>query len=117
MALRHLRQFSGLVDLPPTEFDVDNTIKDTANNAGSLKVRYKKAPAEHSEGAAVMRRAPAPLPRGRINQFKDIKIYYSLQPSFYRQHPPPTPNNLREKAFKIKRKPGGGTPRWLPTSW
>lgn len=25
VALRHLRQFSGLVDLPPTEFDVDNT--------------------------------------------------------------------------------------------
>ena len=42
VALKRLRQYSGLVDLPPTEFDVDNTIKDTANNAGSLKVRYKK---------------------------------------------------------------------------
>ena len=26
VALRRLRQFSGLVDLPPTQFDVDNTI-------------------------------------------------------------------------------------------
>lgn len=42
VALRSLRQFSGLVDLPATEFDVDNTIKDTANNAGSLAIRYKK---------------------------------------------------------------------------
>lgn len=42
VALRHLRQFSGLVDLPPTEFDVDNTIKDTADNGGVLKVRYKR---------------------------------------------------------------------------
>ena len=42
VALRKLRQFSGLVDLPPTEFDVDNTIKDTADNGGLLKVRYKR---------------------------------------------------------------------------
>ena len=42
VALRHLRQFSGLVDLPPTEFDVDNTIKDTADSGGMLKVRYKR---------------------------------------------------------------------------
>ena len=42
VALRKLRQFSGLVDLPPTEFDVDNTIKDTADNGGVLKVRYKR---------------------------------------------------------------------------
>ena len=42
VALRKLRQFSGLVDLPPTEFDVDNTIQETAENAGNLKVRYKR---------------------------------------------------------------------------
>ena len=42
VALRKLRQFSGLVDLPPTEFDVDNTIQDTAENAGNLKIRYKR---------------------------------------------------------------------------
>ncbi len=34
VALRRLRQYSGLVDLPATEFDVDNTIQDTAENAG-----------------------------------------------------------------------------------
>ena len=42
VALRKLRQFSGLVDLPPTQFDVDNTIQDTAENGGLLKVRYKR---------------------------------------------------------------------------
>ena len=42
VALRHLRQYSGLVDLPPTEFDVDGTIRDTADSGGMLKVRYKR---------------------------------------------------------------------------
>ena len=42
VALRKLRQFSGLVDLPPTEFDVDRTIQDTADQGGMLTVRYKR---------------------------------------------------------------------------
>ena len=36
VALKHLRQYSGLVDLLPTEFDVDNTIQDTAEHEGAL---------------------------------------------------------------------------------
>ena len=42
VALRHLRQYSGLVDLPPTEFDVDGTIRATADNGGVLTVKYKR---------------------------------------------------------------------------
>ena len=42
VALKRLRQYSGLVDLPPTEFDVDNTIQDTAEQGGMLTVRYKR---------------------------------------------------------------------------
>ena len=30
------------MDLPPTEFDVDNTIQDTAEHGGMLTVRYKR---------------------------------------------------------------------------
>ena len=32
----------GYLLLPPTEFDVDSTIQDTANNGGVLKVRYRR---------------------------------------------------------------------------
>lgn len=42
VALRRLRQYSGLLNLSATEFDVDNTIQQTANNAGVLQIRYKK---------------------------------------------------------------------------
>lgn len=41
-ALRGLRQFSGLNSLPPTEFDLDATIHDTAQNGGVLTVRRRR---------------------------------------------------------------------------
>lgn len=41
-ALRRLRQFSGLADLPRTQFDVESTIQDTAQQGGMLKIRYKR---------------------------------------------------------------------------
>lgn len=42
VALRHLRQYSGLTNLPETEFDVDRTIKDTCDSGGTLKIRYRR---------------------------------------------------------------------------
>ncbi len=42
VAFRQLREFSSRIDAPKTEFDVDNTIKETCNNAGKLKVVYQK---------------------------------------------------------------------------
>lgn len=42
MAFRRLRQFSSTIDAEKTEFDIDGTIKETCNNAGSLKIVYKK---------------------------------------------------------------------------
>ncbi|NLK37685.1 MAG: VWA domain-containing protein [Epulopiscium sp.] len=42
MAFRRLRQFSSTIDAEKTEFDIDGTIKETCNNAGSLKIVYEK---------------------------------------------------------------------------
>ena len=87
VALRHLRQFSGLVDLPATEFDVDNTIKDTANNAGSLKVRYKK-PRQNTVKVLLMMDSGGSMDYyaqlcsalfqavSKVGHFKDLKVYY-----------------------------------------
>lgn len=42
IAFRRLRQFSARVDAAKTKFDVDGTIRETCDNAGSLKVVYEK---------------------------------------------------------------------------
>lgn len=42
VALRRLRQYTGILNSAETEFDVDNTIEDTAQHAGMLTVRYRK---------------------------------------------------------------------------
>ena len=42
MAFRLLRQYSDQSLGDKTEFDVDGTIRDTCDNAGTLKVRYKR---------------------------------------------------------------------------
>lgn len=42
VALRQLRQFSGILDLPETEFDVDKTVKSTCDSGGRLSIQYKR---------------------------------------------------------------------------
>ena len=42
MAFRRLRQFSARADEARSEFDIDGTIRETCDNAGSLKVVYDK---------------------------------------------------------------------------
>jgi len=87
VALRKLRQFSGLVDLPPTEFDVDNTIKDTADNAGVLKVRYKR-PRENTVKVLLLMDSGGSMEYysklcsslfqavSKSGHFKDLRVYY-----------------------------------------
>lgn len=87
VALRKLRQFSGLVDLPPTEFDVDNTIQDTADNAGVLKVRYKR-PRENTVKVLLLMDSGGSMDYytqmcsalfqavSKSGHFKDLKVYY-----------------------------------------
>ena len=101
VALRHLRQFSGLVDLPPTEFDVDNTIKDTANNAGSLKVRYKK-PRQNTVKVLLLMDSGGSMEYysrlcsalfqavSKSGHFKDLKVYYFHNCVYSRLYTEPT---------------------------
>ena len=87
VALRRLRQFSGLVDLPPTEFDVDSTIQDTADNAGVLKVRYKR-PRENTVKVLLLMDSGGSMDYyaqmcsalfqavSKSGHFKDLKVFY-----------------------------------------
>lgn len=87
VALRHLRQFSGLVDLPPTEFDVDSTIQDTAENGGLLKVRYKR-PRENTVKVLLLMDSGGSMDYystlcsalfqavSKSGHFKDLRVYY-----------------------------------------
>ena len=87
VALRKLRQFSGLVDLPPTEFDVDSTIQDTASNGGVLKVRYKR-PRENTVKVLLLMDSGGSMDYyatlcsalfqavSKSGHFKDLKVFY-----------------------------------------
>lgn len=103
VALRRLRQFSGLVDLPPTEFDVDNTIKDTANNAGTLQIRYKK-PRQNTVKVLLLMDSGGSMEHysqlcsalfqavTKAGHFKDLKIYYFHNCPYTRVYNDPTLN-------------------------
>ncbi len=87
IALRRLRQYSGLVDLPPTEFDVDNTIQDTAENGGMLTVRYKR-PRQNTVKVLLLMDSGGSMDYyaqlcsalfqavSKVGHFKDLKVYY-----------------------------------------
>lgn len=87
VALRRLRQFSGLVNLPPTEFDVDNTIQDTAEHGGMLKVRYKR-PRENTVKVLLFMDSGGSMDYystlcsalfqavSKSGHFKDLKVFY-----------------------------------------
>ena len=101
VALRKLRQFSGLVDLPPTEFDVDNTIRDTADNGGVLKVRYKR-PRENTVKVLLLMDSGGSMEYygtlcsalfqavSKSGHFKDLKIYYFHNCPYTRLYKEPT---------------------------
>ena len=87
VALRRLRQYSGLVNLPRTEFDVDNTIRDTADNGGVLKVRYKR-PRENTVKVLLLMDSGGSMDYyaqlcsslfqavSKSGHFKDLQVYY-----------------------------------------
>lgn len=101
VALRHLRQFSGLVDLPETEFDVDNTIKDTCQNGGSLKIRYKR-PRKNTVKVLVLMDSGGSMDyyahlcsalfqaMEETRHFKDVQVYYFHNAPYGRLYGDPT---------------------------
>lgn len=103
VALRKLRQFSGLVDLPATEFDIDNTIQDTADNGGMLTVRYKK-PRQNTVKVLLLMDSGGSMDYystlcsalfqavSKVGHFKDLKIYYFHNCPYTRVYQDPTLN-------------------------
>jgi hypothetical protein len=101
VALRHLRQFSGLVDLPATEFDVDNTIKDTCESGGTLKIRYKK-PRQNTVKVLLLMDSGGSMEYystlcsalfqavTKTRHFKDLKVYYFHNCVYSRLYTDPT---------------------------
>lgn len=101
VALRHLRQFSGLTQLPRDAFDVDNTIQDTADNGGVLKVRYKR-PRENTVKVLLLMDSGGSMDDysalcsslfqavSKVGHFKDLKIYYFHNCIFTRLYTDPT---------------------------
>lgn len=101
VALRHLRQFSGLVDLPATEFDVDNTIKDTCDNGGTLKIRYKK-PRQNTVKVLLLMDSGGSMDYynnlcsslfqavSKTRHFKDLQVYYFHNCVYSRLYTSPT---------------------------
>lgn len=103
VALRKLRQFSGLVDLPATEFDIHNTIQDTAGKGGMLTVRYKK-PRQNTVKVLLLMDSGGSMDYystlcsalfqavSKVGHFKDLKIYYFHNCPYTRVYHDPTLN-------------------------
>lgn len=87
MAFRRLRQFSGETNAAKTELDLDATIQATSDNAGKLKIEYKRprqntvkllllidsggSMDEYSSVVTALFQAVR-----KSNHFQDLKIYY-----------------------------------------
>jgi len=87
MALRSLRQFSNRIDAAKTELDIDDTINETGNNAGNLKLVFDK-PRKNTVKLLLMMDSGGSMEDyatlcaalfqavSKANHFKDLKIYY-----------------------------------------
>lgn len=110
MAFRLLRQFSDQSLGERTEFDVDGTIRDTCDNAGTLKVHYKRPRRNTVKVLMLMDSGGSMDYYSRLcsmlfqaaehaNHFKELHVYYFhnciyssvyTNPRMYRDHAVPT---------------------------
>lgn len=87
MAFRMLRQFSSRVDEAKTEFDIDQTIRETCDNAGNLKVVYQK-PRKNTVKVLLLMDSGGSMEYysrlcsalfqavSKSSHFKDLKVFY-----------------------------------------
>ncbi|MDR1953354.1 MAG: VWA domain-containing protein [Clostridiales Family XIII bacterium] len=87
VAFRKLRQYSSRIDAQKTELDIDETIKETGDHGGSLRLVYAK-PRKNTVKLLVLFDAGGSMrPYSRLtsrlflavsksNHFKDVKFYY-----------------------------------------
>jgi len=87
MAFRKLRQFSSRIDSEKTELDIDETIDETCNNAGNLKLVFNKPRKNTVKLLILFDSDGSMLPYSdmcnrlfqavsKSNHFKDLKVYY-----------------------------------------
>lgn len=87
MAFRLLRQYSAQTQEQKTEFDVDGTIRDTCNNAGTLSVCYKRPRRNSVKVLMLMDSGGSMEYYSRLcsmlfqaakqsNHFKELHVYY-----------------------------------------
>ena len=87
MAFRKLRQFSSRIDEQKTELDIDKTIDETSDNAGTLKLVYEKPRKNTVKLLVLFDSDGSMMPYSRLcnrlfqavsksNHFKDLKVYY-----------------------------------------
>ena len=87
MAFRRLRQFSSRVEGEKTELDIDETIDETCDNAGNLKLVFKRPRKNTVRLLMLFDSDGSMLPHAEMcnrlfqavsksNHFKDIKVYY-----------------------------------------
>lgn len=87
LALRSLRQFSSQIDEPRTQLDLDESIKETGDNAGHLKLVFQK-PRKNTVKLLLLMDSGGSMDYYRAlcteffsavkksNHFKDLTIYY-----------------------------------------
>lgn len=101
MAFRKLREFSSRIDEARTEFDIDGTIKETCDNAGSLRVVYDK-PRKNTVKVMLLMdsggsmdyysRLCSSLFQGvnKSNHFKDLQVFYFHNTIYSKVYKDPT---------------------------
>ena len=122
MAFRLLRQYSAQTMGEKTEFDVDGTIRDTCDNAGTLSVRYKR-PRRNSVKVLMLMDSGGSMEyyshlcsmlfqaARQSNHFKELHVYYFhnciyssvyTNPRMWREHAVATDGVLQNNGSDYK---------------
>jgi len=112
MAFRKLRQYSSRIDEQKTELDIDKTIEETSDHAGSLRLVYEKPRKNTVKLLVLFDSDGSMMPYSRLcnrlfqavsrsNHFKDLKVFY-----FH--------NCVYEKIYTTPRCRRG---EWIDTEW
>lgn len=101
MALGKLRQYSGILDVPETEFDIDGTIDATCQKGGTLHIKYRR-PRENTTKLLLLMDSGGSMDYysqicttlfqavGKTAHFKDIQTYYFHNAPYERLYHHPT---------------------------
>ncbi|MBQ1335219.1 MAG: VWA domain-containing protein [Clostridia bacterium] len=101
MAFRLLRQYSSRIDAPKTELDINQTVRETSDNAGNLKIVYGR-PRKNTVKLLLLIDSGGSMEyysrlcsmlfqaATKSNHFKDLKVYYFHNCVYARLYTDPT---------------------------